>query len=118
MTLQAIADELGYAGHAGARKAVKAGMADIVREPAEDLCLWQMERLDAMQLAIWDSVEAGDLKAIETMLKIMSRRARLAGLDGYAVATDSEPEQGRVAVYLPFNFRGDPPDDALERPPH
>jgi len=38
-------------------------------------------RLDRAQAAIWTAVLQGDLKAIDTFLKISARRARLNGLD-------------------------------------
>jgi hypothetical protein len=54
------------------------------REQVKDACDYvQMElvRLDRALNAIWDRVLEGDLKAIETMLKIEERRARLLDLD-------------------------------------
>jgi hypothetical protein len=38
-------------------------------------------RLDQLQLAIWKSALAGHLGAIDRVLRIMERRARLFGLD-------------------------------------
>lgn len=38
-------------------------------------------RLDRAQMAIWADVKAGDLKAVNTFLKISQRRAQLNGLD-------------------------------------
>jgi hypothetical protein len=51
-------------------------------------------RLDAALVAIWPDIEAGDCKAIETMLKIEERRAKLLGLDSWAnLLDDADLEQ-------------------------
>ena len=47
-------------------------------------------RLDALQLAAWAKVEQGDLHAIEIVLKIMDRRAKLLGL--YPVTKQTSPQ--------------------------
>jgi hypothetical protein len=48
---------------------------------AGDYVQMELVRLDRALNAIWDRVLEGDLKAIETMLKIEERRARLLDLD-------------------------------------
>jgi hypothetical protein len=48
---------------------------------ADDYVQMELVRLDRALNAIWDRVLEGDLKAIETMLKIEERRARLLDLD-------------------------------------
>ncbi len=63
---------------------VEAGLDRTVREPAEALVALECDRLDRMQLAIWPRVLKGDLHAIDAMLKIMARRAKLLGLDAPA----------------------------------
>lgn len=49
-------------------------------EEAETLRALELERLDAVQMPLWDRVESGDLRAIDALLKIMDRRAKLLGL--------------------------------------
>jgi len=44
----------------------------------------ELERLDAMQAAIWDDALDGNLGAIEKMLKLMKRRADVVGIDAAA----------------------------------
>jgi hypothetical protein len=39
------------------------------------------ERLDLMQSAVWGKALQGDLPAIQTLIRIMERRAKLLGLD-------------------------------------
>lgn len=47
-----------------------------------------LERLDVALAAIWKKVEEGNLWAIDRMLAILERRARLLGLDAMDEATN------------------------------
>jgi hypothetical protein len=80
-TYQAIAEQLGYAQAKGAYKAVTSALKLTLREPAEELRELEVARLDAMLLVLWRRVQAGDEKAVDRVLRIMERRARLLGLD-------------------------------------
>lgn len=40
----------------------------------------ELQRLDTMQKAVWDDATSGNFKAIETVLKIMAHRAKLANI--------------------------------------
>ena len=97
VTYQQIADELGYSGRQGAFKAVESALKLTLREPAEALRKIPAERLDRANLAIWRAVSAGDTHAIDTMLRIEARRARLLGLDAPAKVEQSMPE-GEIRV--------------------
>jgi len=48
---------------------------------ANELRRLETERLDALQVALWGLASKGDTGAIDRILKIMERRARLLGLD-------------------------------------
>ena len=76
-----IARQLGYRDKSGAYRAVRAGLAKALREPADDLRALELARLDRLQLAHWQKAAAGDAAATHTVLKIMERRAKLLGLD-------------------------------------
>ena len=79
---EAIAERLGYAGPSGAYQAVMAALKKTLQEPADELKKLELERLDAAQLAIYNSVKQGNLGAVDRLLRVMERRARLLGLDG------------------------------------
>jgi hypothetical protein len=60
---------------------IDTALREIVHEPAERLRQLELQRLDEMQRAIFAQACGGDTTAIQTVLKIMDRRARLEGLD-------------------------------------
>jgi len=80
-TFQQIADQLGYANRAAARNAVMRALQSIIGEPAQELRQLELERLDAMMLGLWPRARKGDEAAVDRVLKIMERRAKLLGLD-------------------------------------
>ncbi len=60
---------------------VKDSISAITKEDAEALRDVEVARLDALQHAVWDRALDGELKAVDTALKIIDRRIRLLGLD-------------------------------------
>ena len=50
-------------------------------DTAEQLRALELLRLDELLSALWDTAIAGDLKAVDRVLKVMERRAKLLGLD-------------------------------------
>ena len=80
-TLQEIADQLGYAGPSGARRAIETALEKTLSHEARALRVLESERLDRLQRGLWPKAEQGDIKAVEAVLKIMSRRAKLFNLD-------------------------------------
>jgi predicted DNA-binding transcriptional regulator YafY len=57
----------------------------------------EMMRLDDMAFGIWPAATMGDVKAIEAMLKIMERRAKMLGVDAQTLTKNIQvqvtPEQ-------------------------
>jgi DNA-binding CsgD family transcriptional regulator len=66
---------------------IKDAIAAIPKEEADELRALELERLDAMFYAIWRDVIAGDTKAIDVGLRIMTRRAHLLNLDASHAAS-------------------------------
>ena len=56
-------------------------LAEVTKEDAQQLRDVEAARLDALQHAIWDKAIGGDLSAMDRVIKIIDRRARLLGLD-------------------------------------
>jgi hypothetical protein len=82
LTYQQIADRLGYAGASGAYKAAERALfGEQVSETVDNLRQLEGARLDDLLVGLWVAARAGNVGAIDRVLKIMERRARLFGLD-------------------------------------
>lgn len=115
-TYQAIADALGYAGASGAAKAVYRALENVQEELRETTLQYvqlQLERLDRMLLAVWPAASRGSYGAVDRVLRIEERRAKLLGLD-IAKETLSLEHSGEVSVT--FNVIYGDPDAPNERP--
>jgi hypothetical protein len=51
----------------------------------------EVARLDALQVALWPKIEAGDVQAISAALRIIETRARLLGLCGKKTVVNDAP---------------------------
>ena len=76
-----IAQHLGYKDQSGAWRAVNRALTATLQEPADELRKLEVERLDAMYLAVATGIRNGNLGAIDRGIRIMERRAKLLGLD-------------------------------------
>jgi DNA-binding CsgD family transcriptional regulator len=75
-TYQEIADELGYANRGTVHHIVHDALARHRKVAVEDHQQLELERLDALQAALWDKAMAGDVEAArEVRAVIMARRA-------------------------------------------
>lgn len=83
------AQEVGYANRSGAYKAYWKAMGDREAEAVDTHRALELDRLDALQTAVWDRAVAGDIKAIDIVLKVMDRRIRLLGLEQAATSGES-----------------------------
>ena len=97
-TYYAIAQALGYATAQGALLAVEAGLRRTVQEPADQLRQLDLGRIDAMLLAIWAKARAGDYEAIDMVLKLLTRRAKLLGLDAPVRQELTGPDGGPIEL--------------------
>lgn len=107
-----IADKLGYASGESCRVAVTRRIQRYFeaqpKEIAEIVGL-ELARLDELQLVAWRiAVRDEDLGAIDRILKIMERRAKLLGLDKAPDSTGSTTTN-QTAVFI-----GGKPEDFLE----
>ena len=79
-TYAEIASAVGYAGKSSARKAVLAALASREADAVDDLRRLEIARLDELQAASWEDALAGDVRAADRVLRIISARINLLGL--------------------------------------
>lgn len=80
-TFDQIGKQLGYASASGAYNAYRRACMKIIYEEVEETRKMECDRLDNAQTRIMPAVNNGDIPAINALLRIMERRARLLGLD-------------------------------------
>ena len=80
MTYVAIADRLGWKDESGPRKAVRALLARVDTEHAEELRTIEGARLDGLLGAYWPQALDGDTDAAAVVLKVVAQRIKLYGL--------------------------------------
>jgi len=96
-----IAQETGYANRSGAYKAVAGLLAERVKASesvADGVIDLELERLDVMLVGIWDKARRGDLHAVDRVIRIGERRAKLLGIDSPERREISGPEGGEIQV--------------------
>ena len=85
MPFQQIAERVGYNSRQAAHQAVTTALAEIrerTAESADDLRTLELERLDHLwQIAFAEAATNRNMRAIDTLLRISERRAKLEGLD-------------------------------------
>lgn len=92
-TFDQISIDLGCTRSA-AWKMVQREIDEIVRDTrtaAAELRALELARLDSALQAIWSNVEAGHLGAIDRLIRISERRARLLGLDAPSRIAPTDP---------------------------
>ncbi len=87
-------------------------LAELTREPAESVLQLELSRLDTMMHGVWLAAAKGELQAIDRVLKIMERRAKLTGVDQLAAQKVAQDGRSLPAVdaWLEAILTGGPPD--------
>lgn len=83
-----IAEELSISEHAAAKtvREVADHVAELIDVGAkQEILVTELTRLDRLQAGIFTMAEAGDMRALDGVLKIMAHRAKLLGLDQVTV---------------------------------
>jgi hypothetical protein len=82
-SVRAIADQLG-AGKTTIARDLQRALADLLAVEVasmDELRALELARLDAALVAIWPKVRAGDLLAVDRLVRLSKRRSELLGLD-------------------------------------
>jgi hypothetical protein len=95
-----IAQALGVA-KGSAYRLVAEALVSTLREPAEAVRALELERLDLLTRKLEPRINAGDDKAMNTMLKVMDHRAKLLGLFAPVVVTSPDGGPVRFVVEVP-----------------
>ena len=85
-TYEQAAKQAGYATRSGAYKAFWKAVDGREVDAVEQHRALELARLDALQVGLWDRAEAGDVKAVLAVLRIIEQRSRLLGLGRAEVA--------------------------------
>lgn len=90
-TFQQIGDSLGISRQAAHKIVMKLLLQTrtATAELLEDARRLEAERLDRLQVGLWNKASAGDPRVADTIIRIMERRARMLGLD---VQPDEAPK--------------------------
>jgi transcriptional regulator len=81
LTWDLIAERIGYKSASAAHAAYQRAAKRAVQDDIDAIRQIENERLDIAQSAIWGKVLAGELSAVQTLIRLMERRAKLLGLD-------------------------------------
>jgi len=95
-TYQQVADEQGYASRGNVHRIVNQTLAQHEVETIEELRALELARLDGLQAAFFGDAVAGDVKAAEVVLKVITARTRLLQLD--RVVTSEPPTANNVVT--------------------
>lgn len=103
-SFEQIATQLGYSDRGRAYHDFQAALKAIEAPGVEELRKLELERLDALQVAVWPkAISERDLKAMLVVIRIMERRSALMGLDAprrtELSASEATPE-GRHVVQV------------------
>lgn len=104
MDYATIAERLDYGSPQAASKDLFRALRSYREEEESKVEEWRQlesQRLDRLQAAAWAKALKGDLKAIETVLKVISQRSKLLGLDMPLRAEVSGPNGGAVPLGAP-----------------
>lgn len=81
LTFDMIAERVGYKDASGAHQAYVRACKRIIASDVDELRKVEADRLDMAQAALWSKVLQGDVPAVNSLMRIMERRAKLFGLD-------------------------------------
>lgn len=125
MDYDTIADRLGYSSRGAASKDIYRAFDAFRAEEEAAVETWreiEAQRLDRLQAAAWPAAAKGDLKAIETVLKVIAQRTKLLGLDAPVRTELSGPDGGAIPLgggsleelHTLMNIASNPPSNSRD----
>ena len=120
MAYDDIAKEVGYNSYQACHKAVMTALHNTLAEPANELRTLEAQRLDKMMQSVWKrcigyakpdgTIFPPQPELIDSVLKIMARRAKMLGLDApekHDHTSDGKALKGYAPSILPSLWRGE-----------
>ena len=95
---QQIAEELGYANRGTVHKIIKEALAGREADAVDMLRQVEVDRLNALQAAVWPRAMQGHLPSIAAAQKLIEARCKVLGLD---VAVKKDPKASWVCCQGP-----------------
>lgn len=89
-TYESIAKEVGYGNRGTAYRAVRDELERCSVEAVDTLRRVELDRLEALQRAVWDRAMRGDVAAVNAAVRIIESQIRLLGLDQPESKRDAE----------------------------
>ena len=81
VTWEKIAREVGFKGPSGAYKMYQRAAERMIRPSLDEYRDTILDRFERMHMAVWPRAKEGDLRAIDTALRIAEKEIKLLGLD-------------------------------------
>lgn len=91
LTYDQIAAEVGYRSKGSVSKALWRALNARQAESVDAYRELELQRLDALQEALWDKALEGDVQAVHAVRKLIEARVRLLGLDRAISAAAGTP---------------------------
>jgi hypothetical protein len=101
MTYDQVAQAVGYANRGTVHRVVTKALSERLIDGIDDLRHVELARLDALQAGLWPRVEKGEVRAINSVLRIIDRRCRILGL--YPQRTRNETSFDTLVIQDPGN---------------
>jgi hypothetical protein len=75
---------------------IQRAVGDMEKQTRAEHLQIEIDRLDKLQEAVWDAAISGDVKAVDSVLKIINLRTKLLGLD--TVTTEIDARHQTVVI--------------------
>lgn len=87
-----IAHEVGFSHRGSAHRAVYKALGEREAEAVDDLRRLELDRLDALQTALWGRAMRGEVAAANLVLKVIDQRVRVLGLQTAKSMKSASPQ--------------------------
>lgn len=104
-TYQQIADELGYANRGTVHRIVREALEAQQVQNVELLREVEVQRLNALQVGLWEAALQGDLEAVKACVRIIQARVKVLGLAAPARASASSCQQPQTVILMEDDCR-------------